>query len=219
MDFYLVISTQTAQINPSNITLQLSDDPLLKPDIGTLTVGYTYINVPYNANPDGYNPQVTGLRIRKRVLGGTWGDPETYAQQSGTISFTGLKQGKTYEFEAWGYTALTPTDRTSPTVSFQGTTDFLVTIQLVRDTEGNPTEGAVVVALPQQDVIELVPSSDYGTDLPVSQFGYARVNKTNSQGACNIRIPGGHGEVYLIVVPPSSTLSGATAADLDTEEP
>lgn len=214
---YLVVSTQTVPLD-LNITLQLRDDPILKPTLSTPIIGLNSISIPYNTWPQ-YNPQITSLRVRYRRKGTSTWNTLDYSPGLGTGTLINLLQGATYEFQIFSRTQLTPTDRTSPLQELTLTTDFLITIQQVRDTEGNPVSGAVVVALPQQDVITKIPASDYGSDLPLSQFAYARANKTNSQGACNIRIPGGHGKVFLLVVPPTTGKSGATVAGLETEEP
>lgn len=215
---YLVVSSQTGNFD-LNVTLQIGDSPLLRPELGTPTPTVGGLNVPYSTLPD-YNPQATHIHIEYRRVGTSSWSSVTCPAPTGIAVITGLAQGAQYELRAYSRTQLVPTDVISPyTETLTAFTDFLITIQQVRDTEGNPVSGAVVVALPQQDVITKIPASDYGSNLPLSQFAYARANKTNSQGACNIRIPGGYGKVFLLVVPPTTGKSGATVAGLETEEP
>ncbi|MEM4919593.1 MAG: hypothetical protein QW518_09660 [Thermofilaceae archaeon] len=114
---YLVVSTQTVPLN-LNIALQLRDDPLMRPVLSAPQAGSNYVTFDYSANPDGFNPQATGLKIRYRPFGGTWSQPILFPGLSGTAQISGLSPGTQYEFETKVYTSLVPQDRESPAVTF-----------------------------------------------------------------------------------------------------
>ncbi|MDD3492969.1 MAG: fibronectin type III domain-containing protein [Candidatus Thermoplasmatota archaeon] len=197
------------------INLQLGDDPLMRPTASPGSAGLSSLSISWN-NALAYNPQADKVVLYK-YDGLTWDVIDTKPiTESGTFTISDLDEGTNHIFIVRVITELSPANKVSPDSNeVDMWTDFLVEITSCKDSLGNNLSGAVVVALPEDELLDLVEASLTGVDIP--SLSYRKVNKTDSDGTCNIRIPGGKGRVWVLMIPASTSVGGHAIAHLGTE--
>lgn len=213
---YLVVGGSYTPPSPTDIQLQLGDDPLLQIPVSVASVNLSSITVAWDYDLlCNFNPQADALFIQRSANGTDWQTIEVDPSQ-GQYTDTGLLQGNRYWYRSLVQTTLYPTPKQATSSATDGWTDFLITVQSCKDSEGNTIANAVILALPEEELLEKVPRSATGTPLP--SLSYRKVNKTDQNGQCNIRIPGGKGKVWVIMIPPMTTIAGHARAHLTTQE-
>ena len=213
---YLVVGGDYTPPSPTDIQLQLGDDPLLGCPISISSVGLSSITVTWQ-NGDivhDYNPQADVFAVQRSINGTDWETLNVDITQ-GQYTETGIAQGNHRWYRTLIQTDLSPNPKQT-IFNTDGWTDFLITVQSCKDSEGNIIANAVILALPEEELLEKVSRSATGTPLP--SLSYRRANKTDQDGQCSIRIPGGKGKVWVIMIPPTTTIAGHARAHLTTQE-
>ncbi len=200
------------------VNMQLGDDPLLAPTIIQLAPTEDSITVTCDTYLS-YNPHATHVQLFM-LINGAWTQIDEEAMTSSTVEFVvgNLNEGTQYQFKARVIADLYPTDRESPDSDVESTwTDYL--LQITQCTAGGgigTLQNALVIALPEEEFLEQVERSQLGTDWP--PLSYKRANKTDANGQCTIRIPGGKGRVWVIMIPPRQDVGGDAYVHIESYE-
>ena len=144
---------------------------------------------------------------------GDWELKETTSDN--THAYTDLLQGNHYYVTASQYrTDLgMEGDKADPLDVW---TSYELDITEVRDQDNNLLQGALVIALSEEDALSLVQASENGDDLPT--LGIMKANKTDSNGTCKIKVPGGKGKVTVFFVVSDPNVGGDIKVHIATEE-
>lgn len=209
---YLVVSQESRPLG-LNITLQLKDDPILQPAITNIRLEDKHIVFSYNTFPE-YNPQIDELVAEVQEDRNPL-PPRSFlpGEGEGRIS---VREGCLYSLRIFSRTQLVPTPRTSPAVGADVPSDFIVTIEECRDSYGQVLEGALVIVFPITPFYNVSPSE---TGQPWPELPYVRCNRTDSSGKCQIRIPPGHGEAVVVMIPAQHDKGGDIIAHVVVVEP
>jgi hypothetical protein len=178
-------------------------------DLSSITITWQNGNIVRD-----YNPQADVFVLQRSTNGTDW-ETVNVDISEGQYTETNIPQGNHRWYRTLIQTSLSPNPKQT-IFETDGWTDFLITVQSCKDSEGNIIANAVILALPEEELLERVPRSATGTPLP--PLSYRRANRTDQNGQCNIRIPGGKGKVWVIMIPPVTTIAGHARAHLSTQE-
>ena len=198
--------------------MQLGDDPIFIP-MGTTTSGVNTITIHWSNTDLSYMPHAENPVIELyQWTGSTWEKvDEKPLSSSGSFVVSNLLEGNEYRFFLRIKSNLAPDPKVSDSDEIIAWTDYMLEVTKFEAGGGIGTlPGAVVIAVPEEEFLESVQRSNYGTDWP--PLSYRRVNKTDENGTCSIRIPGGKGKAWVIVIPPRTDVSGDASVHVETTE-
>ena len=216
----LVIGSGYSPPARDSIELQFGDDPLTKPQLTVTCPGLSgpagRLVVTVNGSQCGTdNPQADCIVYQRSEDGENWTDLGDLDFQDYEFTYD-LKEGHLYYFRAATKTNLSPTPKLSPYSQDSAYTDYLLQITDCTDGQGNKLVGAVVIAVPEEELLSQVNKTTEGQDWP--ELSYKRCNKTDENGQCSIQIPGGKGKVWVMMIPAESDVDGDSITHIVAEE-
>ncbi len=213
--FKLVVGGSYTPPPTTAMNMQLGDDPLLAPKLSNIQIELDSLAFDWLYPDHGYNPQATPCKVYK-WNGTNWVAVSGELQGSGTFTESSLLEGTNHKYALWVITELSPT----PKIAGQEAdlwTDYMLEIIETKDAGGSTLEGALVIAIPAEQMMNLISATDEGQDWPT--LGFKRCNRVDSYGRCSIRIPGGWGAAAVLMIPTQyPTTGGDILAPVKTQE-
>ncbi len=217
MTFKLVTGGSYTPPSLQEMDMQLADDPLLIPTLmlddktlDSLTVAWGNANPAYIPHADNkiylYEWQTDSwIKIAEKTLA-----------SSGTFTLSDLKEGSNHKLLVRLQTTLSPTNKTADSSPLDVWLDYILEIIETKDAGGTILEGALILALPADQLLSLISATVDGEDWPALAF--KKCNRTDEYGTCSIRIPGGYKAAVLMIPDAEPTKGGDILAPVDTEE-
>ena len=188
--------TTAALYNAVNFDLEVA------PDLVVSSVDLDSINVRLD-NPELWVADWTQIEVQRSPDGSQWDVVETLNYPNREHTSSPLLEGTTWHFRVRVKFDSTWKGPVGPVVA---STDFMLEVVECKDASNQILEGALVIAVPAAELHASVSPSGEGVDWPT--LSYKRCNRTDVDGKCSIRVPGGKGPAAVLMVPTEEPATG-----------